>query len=156
MHLLGLDKFIIPRNNKSTNITRHCSLLVLETTMDVIVRILRYLCYLRIDIQYSQSLSFPARVERRCVGGLGWAGACCGSNTSLSPLPSLLLTTRGCSVGLDYWIMCCSGLVSDVLVICPHSAVPPRWRINIVIVSPLGRCAGSRHSVFWVKDGCCS
>ena len=72
MHLLGLDKFIIPRNNKSTNITRHCSLLVLETTMDVIVRILRYLCYLRIDIQYSQSLSFPARAERRCVGGLGW------------------------------------------------------------------------------------
>ena len=31
--------------------------------------------------------------------------------------------------------------------------VPTRWRINIVIVSPL---AGSRHSVFRVKDGCCS
>ena len=71
---------------------------------------------------------------------------------SHSPLPSLLLT-RGC-MGLDHWIMCCSGhpgwsLMSWLSV----PTVPTRWRINIVIVSPL---AGSRHSVFRVKDGCCS
>ena len=80
-------------------------------------------------------------------------GAAVGRWASHSPLPSLLLLTRGC-MGLDHWIMCCSGhpgwsLMSWLSV----PTVPTRWRINIVIVSPL---AGSRHSVFRVKDGCCS
>ena len=50
--------------------TVHCSLLVLETMMDVTVRIVRYLCYLRIDIPWIFSIHNLSASQHGWSGGV--------------------------------------------------------------------------------------